>query len=825
MSYGGEQEPSSNLHTNYSLLNRLSDDYSGQGIVFTVPTKSTSTATSNVINLDSSYNLSLESTSTSIVRISHPHENSTAQHQGNPLSPISNSILHTCESEPNAPPKKKIMDPFDALMNLLSDEDDSSMISNRGSTGPKPQSPNSNKPLSTRTTTKESSIEILSTNGIKLSFFRTLPELSTSSPNKERSSLLNQMRQPFNNTDSNIPGPLFSPLNISAKSLKKNSQNEESDPIVLTSSSPLRSGKPATRYDDKDDNDFLDLLRNPDNGGSKPPPKPANLESFKVRMEPRPVSLFELNNEEDSGLEVTADNIALPSDSDPDDGIPPSRRRNNSLIQSDSSALEISISEHAKKRKKKDPNSFLLESFHELEAEDQQRARQWVNKIKVPGPTVTYKNGFKGSILAELDKDDDETVARRSASDPGFYKRTTRPTFKPSDFSSMGGFNKPPNTPSLSETLSKAMRPAQRTQTLTHTLSVSNKNKETPGEPVVRMSKEQREELKQLQAQQKLNQKLFKTANKSKREKAELINEMTLNLSPELMKIFKTIDDHQEILKDLEINVKPQLNENLVTFSRKATSVYDFSVDLFCPSEPFVIHEKQAVLIYTAERFIAMVEEHKALSTFQNFQKDNDLKFNNLIVVIMGYDSLISKIRAQHRRKHAALVRQQLQPTSEPTTTTNGRKKSKPVNEIALTVDEIDETISLLEVNSIKTFTTKNIYDTLTRLRSFAYTISSSRYDKNERNPDFATIGALKSGKDLDQSYLFMLQTLPMMTEPRAKRVMEKIPTFRRLYETVAGGRSLLGNDGKNLFPGSIETMVRRLFSSEDEELLLRNQI
>ncbi|KAH3682516.1 hypothetical protein WICPIJ_006507 [Wickerhamomyces pijperi] len=793
-----------------------------------------STAKSSVVNLDVSYNLSLESSSSSLFLQSNQKQ-----------PPTTNKAAHNVISSTNTTNTMTAMERLNNFMNLLSDDDDDIEIQTV-SKSTNPTRPNS-------AAMKVDDRGMVGTKNIKLDRYRSNPykplvseketvtssskllpveELNTSiTPTLEKK---DKEYAPATNTQfmSTVPAP--APITTTAASTIYK--------LDLLSSSPSKS-KILTFSDDEEDEDLLALLGKSD---STKPARPTSLIRTSTEIDTPSVKITTKSNvgrpigirldDDDSDLEAIADNVVLPSDSDEDSdqGMMMSniRKKNNNSLLDDSSVLITSTTVKPSLKRKRDPaNSSLLDSFEELDARAKQRMKNKYDKVEVP-TEVTYKNGFTGSLLAELEldmTDDTGSVARRSSSDPGFKKRN----YNMADLSSLAQPKSKEKSSKLTETLSGALsnRGMQRSQTLTNAISnatsATSKSSQKTKEPAVRMTKEQREEFKQLQAQHKLNQKLFKTANKSKREKVELLNEMIINIPSELMDKFKTVDEYQEILKDIQINSRPQTNQRLVTFSRKATSFYNASVDLFYPKEPFIIHECVAALVYTAEDFLSLIEEGTVLSTFQNFQRENMDKISNLIIVIIGLDSLMSKIKSQHNRKHTALVRQQLQPVSETSSATassNKRKKSK-TNEISLTVEELEEAVTLLEVNSFKTFATKNLYDTLTRLRSFTYTISSSRYDKNERNPDFATIGTLKSGEDMDQSYLFMLQTLPIMTEPRAKRVMEKIPTFRKLYEMVERGRALVGNDGKNLFPGSIDGMVRRIFSSDDEEQLLRNQI
>jgi len=380
-----------------------------------------------------------------------------------------------------------------------------------------------------------------------------------------------------------------------------------------------------------------------------------------------------------------------------------------------------------------------------------------------------------------------------------------------------------------SDPIQASQTPARRTVSeaeLTRGLISTNEPNERPAQrsrttgTKQRKSKEERELEKQRQNREKQARQLYQDANKVNRKKDDLLNEMIINLSRPVIRDFDKQDYKAELAP---IEIKEVIhNENMVTWSRKANSVYEPESDSFKPSNLHVIDEKVCVFVYKAQEFLDMMEMETMIMKFSEIRSKNKSRFDNFIILINGYDQIIQKLKTQENRNYTAKVRSQMLDGDD----SGPGKKTKKRKTTAKTIssysaDEIESEIAQLQVNGFKIFPTKNNHETIQWLKSFTYTISSARYDKVERNPDLANIGTIKSGVNTHDTYLKMLLQFKFMTEVKANRVIDQLPTLFHLYNAVSKNRIPPGPDGKPLMASNIQSAVMTLLSTRDDGEML----
>ncbi|CCH45980.1 hypothetical protein BN7_5567 [Wickerhamomyces ciferrii] len=351
------------------------------------------------------------------------------------------------------------------------------------------------------------------------------------------------------------------------------------------------------------------------------------------------------------------------------------------------------------------------------------------------------------------------------------------------------------------------------------------KRNNTTNTTTTKLTKEEKELLKRQKLQDKFDKQQYQEANRVNRKKDDLLNEMILKLPQGIINEFKKIDNYEIELNP--IHVEPWNQDlNCISWFRKINSIYEPNEDCFKPiSNQRIIQENQCVLCFTAQEFILMMELETLLNKFQNFQKSNP-QYKNIIILIIEYDSFLQKLKVQENRTYTAKVRSRMtQDESEPQPgqTTKRRKTTKSKTLTTLSSEEIESEISNLQVNGFKIFPTKNLHETLIWLKSMTYTISSSRYDKFERNQDLANIGTIKSGSSTHDTYLKMLLQFKFMTEIKANRIIDSIPSLGDLYKYCTRGYLPKGADGKNLVNKNVENSIIKLFSTlNDGELIER---
>jgi hypothetical protein len=363
---------------------------------------------------------------------------------------------------------------------------------------------------------------------------------------------------------------------------------------------------------------------------------------------------------------------------------------------------------------------------------------------------------------------------------------------------------------------SSPIRPA-RSSSRTRNAILSEPVKVQPSNPVrtterskTDVTAENRAQTRATKQQQREELRRLKEANKVNRTKEQLLGEMIIHIP----KIVFSLMKHKKCEGELEgIEIHQSSREDpCVTWQRKVVSEYDKVTDSFIPTSPHIIDEFKCCLIYDAKEFFAMMEMETLLTKFISFKTDHP-EFESIIIILVEWEQLIQKMKNAENRRYTERMRDEPEKTKK-------RRKKPSIEDIA-DLQQMEETVAELQVNGFKIFTTKNMHETSVWLKSFTYAISMARYDKLERNPEFANIGSIRSGKDTQDVYLQMLLQFKFMTEVRAKRVVDVIPSLESLYRSVQNGSVPLGRDGKTAMNSNVESAVKKLFKSKNENELL----
>lgn len=327
---------------------------------------------------------------------------------------------------------------------------------------------------------------------------------------------------------------------------------------------------------------------------------------------------------------------------------------------------------------------------------------------------------------------------------------------------------------------------------------------------VVQAKAQERAQNKATKQQHRDELRRLKEANKVTRTKEQLLDEMIMDI-PKI--VFSTIK-HKKCESELDgIETRESFREDpYVSWQRKVTSKYDTVTDSFIPTSPHVIDEGKCCLVYNVKDFASMMQMETLLSKFKKFRRDHP-EFDCIVIMIVEWEQLIQRLKNAENRQYTARMRD-----GEPEPQ---KKKRKASVEDSLSLKEMEDTISELQVAGFRIFTTKSIHESTIWLKSFTHAIAGARYDKLERNPEFANVGAIKSGKDSQDTYFQMLLQLKFMTEVRAQRVMSVMPTLKSLHKCVKSGRLPLGKDGKTAMNSNVEASVIKLLTTKDDDELL----
>lgn len=331
-----------------------------------------------------------------------------------------------------------------------------------------------------------------------------------------------------------------------------------------------------------------------------------------------------------------------------------------------------------------------------------------------------------------------------------------------------------------------------------------------------RLSKDERDSIKLNKELNKKNQKLFKELNKVKRTKVELLQEMIMNMPSQLIAMFTSNDfDLSEELESIQIKSisTKSFDENLIYWERKSNSRYDSEKDFFTPVEFHLIKESQNCYVFEILNFIKIIETKSIEEILDLFKSKKN------IILLIGLDHFITKLKNIEYREYTRKVREnmsqsQSQPESQP------KRKSKEKGPVTtLSIKEIESIISTLRINGVKIFPTKNYHEALLWLRSFTYTIASSRYDKFERNLEFANIGTIKSGINSQDTFEKMLLQFKRMSNLKLRLIVQEFQNFKNLLDFV--------NDGNNLsdinINGELNLQITKFLKSLNENDILKS--
>ncbi|OBA19118.1 hypothetical protein METBIDRAFT_13860 [Metschnikowia bicuspidata var. bicuspidata NRRL YB-4993] len=311
--------------------------------------------------------------------------------------------------------------------------------------------------------------------------------------------------------------------------------------------------------------------------------------------------------------------------------------------------------------------------------------------------------------------------------------------------------------------------------------------------------------------------KAWKAANKAIRRKQDILGEMVIEIALCLEKKIET-----EYFRS--IFVQPTVRSSylelpLISWKRRVTAKYNKQDDTFEPCELTELSERVFILFYEAEELMIKlksgvvssdIERVKSRAKLQGVENDAFL-----LLMVPSFSEYLRKLQAVENRQYRAKTLEHLNPSQ-----VGGSLKLRETN-----VMSASEALMLLiesEVNlSINIFTPRSIEEAIDWLHSFTYTIGSSIYDKFERNPEFASIGAVRLGSTPKGMFLEMVKKFNLMTDPKAENLYQYYASPLSLYKRFLESDDLGTVQGKSIVPPSVNKLMKKVFTCEDPNAVI----
>ncbi|CDK25541.1 unnamed protein product [Kuraishia capsulata CBS 1993] len=341
--------------------------------------------------------------------------------------------------------------------------------------------------------------------------------------------------------------------------------------------------------------------------------------------------------------------------------------------------------------------------------------------------------------------------------------------------------------------------------TPTHQASAIVRDKPTAENPTLYTIDPELEEL--LNIAKEKHPKRLKQVNRVHRPKEELLEEMTILVSSALSQTFD--ESRYESLFGPIRATGYNSTEPCLRWRRHAEALYYPYRDMFVPCDLKVIHEKFVALVYKTEDLIPELEEEGFIDLLKKYG-------TNCILVLIGFDSFMQKIKTAQNRNFVEKVRSHLDSDSQPSKSSKRRKKDD-INIAEYNAEQIRKTLIGYEVKyGIHVFPTKGEQDTASWIRSFSYTVAGSIYDKAHRRPDNSNIGPVKSGTTTKECVAKSLEQIKNLTGSTSETVAEHYSSMAELVKLARRTGAIASPDGEKLLRSDTEKMLLACLTSRN---------
>ncbi|OUM55783.1 hypothetical protein BVG19_g5381 [[Candida] boidinii] len=320
------------------------------------------------------------------------------------------------------------------------------------------------------------------------------------------------------------------------------------------------------------------------------------------------------------------------------------------------------------------------------------------------------------------------------------------------------------------------------------------------------------------------NPKLVKELNK-KRTKDEILSEMIISFESNLY------DSLQNLSKSSSTNLENDFNpitiKKFIDFSklpiiqwqRKSNKRFYSKRGVFVPINDEITYEQTIAIYIPADKLVAKLYDETISQLINDVKISHGLKTKrkigtNLIVLVDGLESYLTKIKNARNREFKKSVLSNLQDDDDDDNLPSKRRRKTPEKSQLLNydVDEIRKKIMELEVfHNSHIFIIKGYNDLKNWLFSFSYALGSNIYDKLEIHKELSNLSGVKSGISNQDTYIQILKQIKFVTESTAKKVQQDYPDIKSLV------LRLQNTDKIKQVRSNVESQLRKIFTTENE--------
>lgn len=319
------------------------------------------------------------------------------------------------------------------------------------------------------------------------------------------------------------------------------------------------------------------------------------------------------------------------------------------------------------------------------------------------------------------------------------------------------------------------------------------------------------------------NPKLVKEINK-KRNKDEILSEMIISFESNLYDFLQNLSKNSST--NLENDFNPITIKKFIDFSklpiiqwqRKSNKKFYSKRGVFVPIDDEITYEQTIAIYIPADKLVEKLYDETISQLINDVKISHGLKTKrkigtNLIVLVDGLESYLTKIKNARNREFKKSVLSNLQDDDEESQSSKRRRKTPEKSQLlSYDVDEIRKKIMELEVfHNSHIFIIKGYNDLKNWLFSFSYALGSNIYDKLEIHKELSNLSGVKSGISNQDTYIQILKQIKFVTESTAKKVQEDYPDIKSLV------LRLQNTDKIKQVRSNVESQLRKIFTTENE--------
>ncbi|RVD82457.1 uncharacterized protein DFL_006883 [Arthrobotrys flagrans] len=340
--------------------------------------------------------------------------------------------------------------------------------------------------------------------------------------------------------------------------------------------------------------------------------------------------------------------------------------------------------------------------------------------------------------------------------------------------------------------------------------------------------KEQKKAEREAKVLQRSESQAMSSANKLKGSHVQTTSEMIVNISSDFY-TSPTGIQLRALLKEIKVESHAPFDSpvpNIIKWRRVVTAEWDPDGDIFIPVPRKIQNENHVLTVIQAKEFVALTNAPEELDLFVAKIK-TAYPTCKPIVLIEGLTKLISKSKSNQARAYAAQVRNRMRE--------DGGRETARMDKAAQAVDEDNVEDALLKLQVVHGCLLCHTQDGMYTAESIGYYtqhISQIPYKHAKSVLNNAAnfcmdVGQVPSGKNVEDTYNKMLQTVHMSTAGVASAIQSEYPSIQKLFRALMdGGEDILKDirvvgkgNGRAIGPAMSRKIARVLTGTNEWEL------